>query len=109
MDGSDKSYGSNSVCEHPFVITDDSEYTTTNYHQRPTRIGLGTIVDLLEELKKPKVVKDNVIENPIDVALRNLVDAVLQQPSNELIGNLNYIIDNLNELGTDYTITLKTK
>jgi hypothetical protein len=33
----------------------------------------------------------------------------MSRPQNERIGNLNNIVDNLNELGTDYIITLKTK
>jgi hypothetical protein len=44
----------------------------------------------------------------MDEKLRELIEYILQQPRNELIGNLNYVIDNLNELGIDYTIELKT-
>ncbi len=47
-------------------------------------------------------------ETPINDSLHNLIQAIMSRPRNELIGNLNYIVDNLNELGTDYTITLKT-
>jgi hypothetical protein len=42
-------------------------------------------------------------------ALRPLCDWLASRPQNELIGNLNGIIDNLNEFGTDYKITLKIK
>ena len=42
----------------------------------------------------------------IDAALRNLIECMAARPASARIGNLNYIIDNLNELGTDYTITL---
>lgn len=45
----------------------------------------------------------------MDDKLRELIEYILQQPRNELIGNLNYVIDNLNELGTDYIIELKIK
>lgn len=45
----------------------------------------------------------------INDSLESLMNAIMSKPRNELIGNLNYIVDNLNELGTDYTITLKTK
>jgi hypothetical protein len=47
-------------------------------------------------------------DTPFDEALRPLCDWLASRPQNELIGNLNAIIDNLNEFGTDYTITLKT-
>ena len=47
-------------------------------------------------------------DTPFDEALRPLCDWLAASPKNELIGNLNAIIDNLNEFGTDYTITLKT-
>ena len=46
---------------------------------------------------------------PFDELLRPLCEHLAGRPQNELIGNLNYIIDNLNELGNNYTITLKTK
>lgn len=45
----------------------------------------------------------------IDGSLRNLITALSNAPKNELIGNLNYIVDNLNQLDSNYTITLKTK
>ena len=48
-------------------------------------------------------------DTPFDEVLRPLCDWLASRPQNELIGNLNSIIDNLNEFGTDYTITLKTK
>ena len=46
-------------------------------------------------------------DNSFDEALRPLCDWLASRPQNELIGNLNAIIDNLNEFGLDYTITLK--
>ena len=45
----------------------------------------------------------------IDGSLRNLITALSNAPKNELIGNLNYIVDNLNQLGTSYKITLDTE
>ena len=48
-------------------------------------------------------------DTSFDEALRPLCDWLASRPQNELIGNLNAIIDNLNEFGTDYTIILKTK
>jgi hypothetical protein len=60
----------------------------------------------LKQLRASNVV---IKPNPVNDALHNLIEILLQQPSNELIGNLYNVIDNLNELGTDYKITLKTK
>jgi hypothetical protein len=48
-------------------------------------------------------------DSSFDEALRPLCDWLASRPQNELIGNLNAIIDNLNEFGLDYKITLKTK
>ena len=47
-------------------------------------------------------------DTPFDEALRPLCDWLASRPQNELIGNLNAIVDNLNEFGTDYIIELKT-
>jgi hypothetical protein len=57
---------------------------------------------ILSEKPKRKKTKPT-----IDDSLHNLIEALMSKPKNELIGNLNYIIDNLNELGTDYKIELK--
>ena len=64
---------------------------------------------LKRALKQLRDSKPVVKENPVNESLHNLIQIILQQPKNELIGNLNYIVDNLNELGTDYIIELKTK
>ena len=56
--------------------------------------------------EKPKRKKT---KSTINDSLENLIQAIMSRPRNELIGNLNYVIDNLNELGIDYTIELKTK
>jgi hypothetical protein len=48
-------------------------------------------------------------DSSFDEALRPLCDWLASRPQNELIGNLNAIVDNLNEFGLDYKITLKTK
>jgi hypothetical protein len=64
---------------------------------------------LARALKQLRNSKPSIKENPIDASLRNLIECILLQPRNQLIGNLNYVVDNLNELGLDYTITLKTK
>jgi hypothetical protein len=64
---------------------------------------LGRALKQLRDSKPP------IKENPINDSLENLIQSIMSRPRNELIGNLNYVIDNLNELGTDYTITLKTK
>lgn len=112
-----KEYGSTSVVEAPFNIKYESKYTSTLYHRRPSRGGVAefsqaTIDAILEELKKPNVIKQTDIidmtDTDFDAALRPLCDWLASRPQNELIGNLNAIIDNLQEFGTDYTITLKT-
>jgi len=59
---------------------------------------------ILSEKPKRKKTKPTINDS-----LENLIQAIMSRPRNELIGNLNYVIDNLNELGIDYTITLKTK
>lgn len=57
---------------------------------------------------KPKRKRTPIKRNvSIEAATRTLIDSLLVNPSNELIGNLNYVIDNLNELSTSYTITIK--
>ena len=48
------------------------------------------------------------MNNTINEALHNLLIALAAAPQDELIGNLNNVVDNLNELGINYTITLKT-
>lgn len=58
---------------------------------------------LTEKPKRKRIKRDK-----IDFHLYNLMEALSQKPKDELIGNLNYVIDNLNEMGIDYTITLKT-
>lgn len=71
-------------------------------------------VNTIKKLKK-KLVDKILSEKPkkskptIDNSLHNLIEAIMSKPKNELIGNLNYVIDNLNELGIDYKIELKTK
>ena len=62
---------------------------------------------LLTEKPKRRRYKINK-QTTFNEALRPLCDWLAASPKNELIGNLNAIIDNLNEFGTDYTITLKT-
>jgi len=52
------------------------------------RIGKGAIIDMRD--------------TDFDAALRPLCDWLASRPQNELIGNLNAIVDNLNEFGTDY-------
>ena len=64
---------------------------------------------LARALKQLRDSKPPIKENSINDSLENLIQAIMLKPRNELIGNLNYVIDNLNELGTNYTITLKTK
>jgi hypothetical protein len=59
---------------------------------------------ILSEKPKPKKRKPTINDS-----LESLISAIMSKPKNELIGNLNYIVDNLNELGTDYIIELKTK
>ena len=60
--------------------------------------------------EKPKRVRTRTKAQPtLDDHLERLIACVMSRPRNELIGNLNNIVDNLNQLGTDYTITLKTK
>jgi hypothetical protein len=59
-------------------------------------------------MKKIEDVID-MTDSSFDEALRPLCDWLASRPQNELIGNLNAIIDNLNEFGLDYKITLKTK
>jgi hypothetical protein len=63
---------------------------------------------LSRALKQLRDAKPATKENHINDALENLIQTIMSKPRNELIGNLNYVIDNLNELGTNYTITLKT-
>jgi hypothetical protein len=59
--------------------------------------------------EKPKRVRTRTKAQPtLDDHLRGLIACIMSRPQNERIGNLNNIVDNLNELGTDYTITLKT-
>ena len=48
------------------------------------------------------------MNNTINEALHNLLIVLAAAPQDELIGNLNNVVDNLNELGINYTITLKT-
>lgn len=71
---------------------------------------LGRALKQLRE-SKPAVKNDDmhVTGTPFDELLRPLCDYLAGAPQNQLIGNLNYVIDNLNGLGTDYTIILKTK
>lgn len=64
---------------------------------------------LARALKQLRDSKPPIKENPIDNQLHKLIEVLMSQPKNQLIGNLNYIVDNLNELGTDYIIELKTK
>lgn len=39
--------------------------------------------------------------------LRNLIEALLLEPNELLLYNLYQIVDNLNELGTDYKIKIE--
>lgn len=70
----------------------------------------GQTIANLRPAQRKRIVKGQMIDmrdTDFDIALRPLCDWLAAQPQNQLIGNLNAIIDNLNEFGTDYTITLK--
>lgn len=96
----DEHYGSNSVSTAPFRIEDTTPYTTTNYYHRPSRshnlIGINYVLD---ELKKPIVVKDNTnTKDTFNNHLRGIIEYILLQPAEDRKILEREIIDNINEL-----------
>jgi hypothetical protein len=90
---------------HTFVLHQTKEIMANIFNDLNKLVNTVQKVDkILSEKPKRKKTKSTINDS-----LENLIQAIMSRPRNELIGNLNYVIDNLNELGIDYTIELKTK